>query len=303
LQEVNFNLVDSFNCFGTLTERVEIIYQLYEKEIQDLFYELTNDRFKIDYNNPIGEVDFGNGKGLLSSGYQAILRILLELLYYQDMEIQKNALQHAWIIIDELDEYLSPKYSAAILEFLKKKFPWGRWVVTTHSCDLVAFTNNCNLIILDNGNYEVVDINDYTSISEVQVIFDRIFGNHEMPESHIENILRRLLNNKINGAWGEKDEECLKQNMLPGFIPASVGAHCRTSTASNVWETACFTTSLISGPAPCRLPRPLRRALRSVSDRSHPEDWLRRRRIGRSSPASTVRRPIHRTRTERSVCR
>ncbi len=211
LQEVNFNLVDSFNCFGTLTERVEIIYQLYEKEIQDLFYELTNDRFKIDYNNPIGEVDFGNGKGLLSSGYQAILRILLELLYYQDMEIQKNALQHAWVIIDELDEYLSPKYSAAILEFLKKKFPWGRWVVTTHSCDLVAFTKNCNLIILDNGNYEVVDINDYTSISEVQVIFDRIFGNHEMPESNIENTLRRLLNNKINGAWCEKDEECLKQ--------------------------------------------------------------------------------------------
>ena len=208
---MNFNLADSFNCFGTLTERVEIIYQLYEKEIQDLFYELTNDRFKIDYNNPIGEVDFGNGKGLLSSGYQAILRILLELLYYQDMEIQKNALQHAWVIIDELDEYLSPKYSAAILEFLKKKFPWGRWVVTTHSCDLVAFTKNCNLIILDNGNYEVVDINDYTSISEVQVIFDRIFGNHEMPESNLENILRRLLNNKINGAWCEKDEECLKQ--------------------------------------------------------------------------------------------
>ena len=81
------------------------------------------------------------------------------------MQIQKNALQNEWIIIDELDEYLSPKYSAAILEFLKKKFPWGRWVVTTHSCDLVAFTNNCNLIILDNGNFEVVDINDYTSIS------------------------------------------------------------------------------------------------------------------------------------------
>ena len=68
LQDMNFNLVDSFNCFGTLTERVEIIYQLYEKEVQDLFFELTNDRFKIDYDAPIGEVDFGNGKGLLSSG-------------------------------------------------------------------------------------------------------------------------------------------------------------------------------------------------------------------------------------------
>ena len=211
LQEVNFNLIDSFNCFGTLTERVEIIYQLYEKVVQDLFYELTNDRFKINYYDPIGEVDFGNGRGLLSNGYQAILRILLELLYYQDMVIETNSLQYAWIVIDELDEYLSPRYSAEILQFLKKVFPWGRWIVTTHSCDLVASSNDCNLIILDNGSYEVVDCNDYTSISEVQIIFDRVFGNHGILESEIENILRRLLNNKINGAWGEKDEECLEQ--------------------------------------------------------------------------------------------
>ena len=211
LQDMNFNLVDSFNCFGTLTERVEIIYQLYEKEVQDLFFELTNDRFKRDYDAPIGEVDFGNGKGLLSSGYQAIIRILLELLYYQDMEIKVNALQYAWVVIDELDEYLSPRYSAAILRFLKKTFPWARWIVTTHSCDLVASTNDSNLIILDNGSYEVADSNDFTSISEVQIIFDRIFGNHEVFGLEVENILRRLLNNKINGAWGEKDEECLEQ--------------------------------------------------------------------------------------------
>ena len=211
LQDENFNLVDSFNCFGTLTERIEIIYQLYEKEVQDLFCELTNDRFKIDYDAPLGEVNFGNGKGLLSSGYQAIVRILLELLYYQDMEIETKALQYAWIVIDELDEYLSPRYSAAILKFLKKTFPWARWIVTTHSCDLVASSNDSNIIILDNGSYEVADSNDYTSISEVQIIFDRIFGNNEAFESEIENTLRRLLNNKISGAWGKKDEECLEQ--------------------------------------------------------------------------------------------
>ncbi len=211
LQDENFNLVDSFNCFGTLTERVEIIYQLYEKEVQDLFCELTNDSFKIDYDAPLGEVNFGNGKGLLSSGYQAIVRILLELLYYQDMEIETKALQYAWIVIDELDEYLSPRYSAAILKFLKKTFPWARWIVTTHSCDLVASSNDSNIIILDNGSYEVADSNDYTSISEVQIIFDRIFGNNEAFESEIENTLRRLLNNKISGAWGKKDEECLEQ--------------------------------------------------------------------------------------------
>lgn len=148
LQEAYFNLVDSFNCFGTLTERIEIIYRLYEKEVQELFYELTNDRFQVIYDNPIGEVDFGNGQGLLSSGYQAIIRILLELLYYQEMEIEKNSLHSAWLVIDELDEYLSPRYCAAIMNFLRKKFPWGRWIITTHSCNLVANTNDSNAEIL-----------------------------------------------------------------------------------------------------------------------------------------------------------
>ena len=35
-------------------------YQLYEKEVQDLFFELTNDRFQILFDNTLGEVDFGN---------------------------------------------------------------------------------------------------------------------------------------------------------------------------------------------------------------------------------------------------
>ena len=211
LQEAYFNVVDSFNCFGTLTERIEMIYQLYEKEVQDLFCELTNDRFRILYDDPLGEVDFGNGRGLLSSGYQAVIRILLELLYYQDMEIKKNAVQSAWVVIDELDEYLSPRYSAVILEFLKEKFPWGKWIVTTHSCDLVAYTQDSNLLILEEGNVEVIDINDYPSVTEVQIIFARVFGNSAVSDLETDTILRRLLNNKMNQAWGKRDEECLAQ--------------------------------------------------------------------------------------------
>lgn len=211
LQEDYFNLRDSFNCFGTLTERVEMIYYLYEKEIQDLFYEITDTQFKILEDNPFGEVEFKEGKGLLSSGYQAMIRILLELLYYQDMEIEKKSIASSWVVIDEIDEFLSPRFSAAILEFLKKKFPWGRWLVTTHSCDLVANTNEANLIVLEDGNCEVLDINDYSSVSEVQIVFDRIFGNYPRQELQVEHKLRRLLNNRINQAWGEKDEECLCQ--------------------------------------------------------------------------------------------
>lgn len=206
LEELYFNLKDSFNCFGTLTESVEVIYPIYETEIQNLFYKLTGDRFNIIYGDPLGEVEFENGKGLLSSGYQALIRILLELVYYQDTGMPPK---ESWVVIDEIDEFLSPKYAALILEFLKQEFEWGKWIVTTHSCDLVAYTTNANLIVLDN-NYEVIDIDDYSSASEVQIVFDRLFGSQREEDNEIEKVLRRLLNNKINDAWGKKDDECLK---------------------------------------------------------------------------------------------
>ena len=205
LEDNFFNLKDSFNCFGTLTECVEMIYPIYEIEVQKLFFKLTGDRFNIIYGDPLGEVEFENGKGLLSSGYQALIRILLELLFYQDTGIFK---EESWVVIDEIDEFLSPKYAALILEFLKQEFLWGKWIVTTHSCDLVACTTNANLIVLDN-DYEVMDIDDYSSVSEVQIVFDRLFGSESQVENEIEKALRKLLNNRINNAWGKKDDTYL----------------------------------------------------------------------------------------------
>ena len=210
MRENYFNLMDSFNCFGTSTERVEMIYRLYEEKVQVLFQKLTTDRFSLINEDVLGEVDFGNGKGLLSSGYQALIRIILELSYYEDSVIVKENAENVWIVIDELDEFLSPKYSARIMEFLKAEFPWAKWIVTTHSCDLVAYTSDSNLVILDNGFCEVLDINDYSSVSEVQIIFDRLFGGTKLPEKEMETTLRRLFNNRINNLWGKEEEEILE---------------------------------------------------------------------------------------------
>lgn len=203
-----FNLVDSFNCYGTLTERVEIIYELYQDRVQELFYKLTGENIEIAYviGEGLGQVDYGFWTGLLSSGYQAIVRIFIELLYYQDMVVTQDTGKKYWLVIDEIDEFLSPKYSGIILEFLKKEFPWAKWVVSTHSCDLIANTSNANLIILSDNGCEVMDINDYDSMSEVQIIFERLFGKRMVVNNEIEHVLRRLLNNKMNKAWGKKDD-------------------------------------------------------------------------------------------------
>lgn len=217
MDEAHFNLADSFSCFGTQTECAEMIYRLYEKDVQELFFRLTGERFTLLENKTLGEVDFGSGRGLLSSGFQAIIRILLELLYYQDMAIKKFGLDLCWIVIDELDEFLSPRYAARIFEFLKKEFSGASWLVSTHSCDLVANVTDANLVLLDEGNCEVLDINDYRSVSEVQVVFGRLFGQTAAAESEKEAVLRRLLNNKINGIWSQYEEEAfqelLKENL------------------------------------------------------------------------------------------
>ena len=211
LKDMYFNLLDTFSCYGTQTECIEMIYYRYEEKIQSLFFKLTGDKFTILLDSISGEVNFGNGQGLLSSGYQAIVRILIELLYYQDVLMPDEKSKKYWLVIDEIDEFLSPRYSAEIFEFLKREFPWGRWLIATHSCDLIANTKDANLIMLYDTEYEVRDIDDYSSVSEVQIIFRRLFDRQVILDHETDNILRRLFNNKISNAWSDSDETCLNE--------------------------------------------------------------------------------------------
>lgn len=211
LEAEYFNLRDSFSFMGTSVESVERVYPSYEEQTQQLFKELTGDSFQITSQAFFREVKFEEGNGLLSTGYQALIRILVELLYYEDKAVKALNIQHPWIVIDEIDEFLSPHYAAKILPFLRQKFPWAHWLVFTHSADLVAAVSDANLILLENGNCELLDSNDYTSLSEVQIIFDRLFGKAKQNSNQVDAMLRRLMNNKMNHLWDAEDENCLEQ--------------------------------------------------------------------------------------------
>ena len=211
LEPEHFNLEDSFNCYGTRTERIEMIYNLFEIELQELFCELTGKKFELLPDNMMGEVQFPEGNGLLSSGYQAIVRILLELLYFEKAGETAVHSGKSWIIIDELDEFLSPRYAGKIWGFLKERFPQYYFVVTTHSSDLLVHAKDANLIILTGEDFEVRDINDYDSGSSVRIVFDRVFGAEESKSDDIFSVLQNLLGKKINGVWSEVDDKQLKQ--------------------------------------------------------------------------------------------
>lgn len=57
-------------------------------------------------------------KSELSSGYQAIFRVFSEILFLKSELKEKGT-----IVIDELDEFLSPNRARDILQYLIVKFP------------------------------------------------------------------------------------------------------------------------------------------------------------------------------------
>lgn len=207
LKNEYFNSVDSFSMYGTETDCIEMFYMKYKKTVQELLQEFNDLSFEVTFpKEKLVRYD-KEAEGKLSNGVQALVRIFVELVYLQ--EVANN--NQIMVVVDELDEYLSPSNAGKILPFLINKFSNMQFVVSTHSADLVRRAKNCNLVILQENYYEVVDSNDFESTVEVQSIFEKIFLElGEQKSVKIEDQLRRLINNKMMGAWGEQDDEVLQ---------------------------------------------------------------------------------------------
>lgn len=207
LEEENFNLKDSFGNGGN----IERYYSIYKTKFLGLINEFLEKDIIIEEENGIKlekvlKVD-GEIYEYLSNGYQAIFRIFLELIYAT--ETNKNI---KTIIIDEITEFLSVKNEAKILNFLREKFPNIRFIVTTHSEDIISNTPNTRLIIITENNYEILDGNDFQTNTEIRRVFSNLFFNDreekdEKKKVEIESLLRKLYNKKLFGEWTWADEE------------------------------------------------------------------------------------------------
>lgn len=207
LEEDNFNLKDSFGVIGN----IERCYSIYKTKFLGLINEFLEKDIIIEEENGIKlekvlKVD-GEIYEYLSNGYQAIFRIFLELIYAT--ETNKNI---KTIIIDEITEFLSVKNEAKILKFLREKFPNIRFIVTTHSEDIISNTPNTRLIIITENNYEILDGNDFQTDTEIRRVFSNLFFNDreekdEKKKVEIESLLRKLYNKKLFGEWTWADEE------------------------------------------------------------------------------------------------
>lgn len=216
IEDENFNLVDTWSYYGTDTESIEIIYPHFEKRIQKMMKEFFGTTFSIVLKET-QEVRYDTGEvGKLSNGYQAILRLFLELLYFDETTPNRSAKK---VVIDEIDEYLSPRTACRLFPFLKCCFPELTFIVTTHSADFIAAAEDCNIIIMKPNNYEVLDSNDFNSLDDVYGVFKQVFGysGKTTEFKELEEALRRLLNNRIAGIWEKEDDQqlaAIKENSL-----------------------------------------------------------------------------------------
>lgn len=200
LKEDNYNLKDTF-YYGGVPSEIENFYFDFEIELK----RLVKDFLGVELEIRQSEVDFklylDGIESCLSSGYQALLRIFME------MEYIRRTMKTGTVVIDEIDEFLFAYNCARIFKFLRQEYKNFTFIITTHSADLIAKAMTANLVLMSEGAYELLDADDFNSVSQVYNIFNSIFHNGKtMSDKEMTDAaLRRLLNNKVAGIWKEED--------------------------------------------------------------------------------------------------
>lgn len=211
----NFNLQDNFG-----SGFIEILYGTFQTPLKKMLNEFLKINFEIETISlsiagrviklKINNQDYES----LSNGYQATIRILIEILY-ATTNPNINI-----IVIDEINEFLSVKNEANIYAFLKKSFPNIRFIVTTHSADVISNNEGQEIIVIKNNNFEILDGKDYETNTDVRRIFNNLYFNNKESESSntdVESILRKLYSIKIMKKWtSENDIELsnIKEELL-----------------------------------------------------------------------------------------
>lgn len=204
-----FNLKDTFYWNNQVTNHIGEIYPYYKEQLNELLYAYW--RIRLEIIKDVDMIAIINGKQMpLPNGYQAIIRILLELLYFDSFTKHINK---KTVIIDEIDEYLHPKANATFFKFIIETFPAIDFLVTTHSVDLVASVDDCNLLVLADDSWERLDSGDYRTVSYANSLFSmKDYRDNSLTEKEKNNILiRKLLNNKMSGVWRTEDQEILEK--------------------------------------------------------------------------------------------
>ena len=219
----HFNLQDTFKAASC----IEQLYDKYKTRLTEMcrgFFgkEIRIFREIVDMGIPENVVMIDGSRAKLSSGYQAVLRMFFEILYFCDV-MEKRKWSQGLVVIDEIDEYLSPKYSAEIYNYLQSQFPGLVFLVTTHSLDLVKNSERADLIILYDAEYEIYTGQELEHMVSAENIFTDLFFKdrviHPSDNDWVDEKLRALLNSRIAGVWDEKLQKELWEMEYEELLP------------------------------------------------------------------------------------
>lgn len=172
IKKTNFNKKDVFtpevNNSIILNELIENIGD-YEENIHNFFDEyITIKEGKGDFHNIIYKYKIGNNiYDEISSGYQAIIRIIVEITFAQKQGCRL-------VIIDEIDAHLDNTNCNKLIEFLKKNFSSIYFLLSTHSPDIILNSKDYNIIKIikanqweDDDRCEIFDGNDMDDLNYI----------------------------------------------------------------------------------------------------------------------------------------
>ena len=208
-----FNTKDSFFYPEGIVTPLEPFYNTYKERIVALFKAFTEKEIVIrrEKVGPLDKVNvYIDGANVnLATGYQALVRTFMEMSLLE-ATLPKNT--GVIVFIDELDLFLSSKNSRKILNFLRSTFVEMNFVVSSHSSDMIAESHDCNLILLGDGRYEILDGNDFTSITDVGELLIELYKEQigEGSKNNTDSILRTLLNARASRVWDDSYDDLLE---------------------------------------------------------------------------------------------
>lgn len=172
--EENFNTID---CFGSGEKNLgnTYAYFLFEDLYSNIDFKKSLEEFFKDLNLSIIKEEEGikflieNQKVKLSSGYQALLRIFIEIYYfYHKFNIRK-------FVIDEIDSHLDTVMCREIIQKLKNLFPGILFLSTVHSINFFQENLQDDILVLKglNKTYKIINSSELGSLEQtIQVLFE-----------------------------------------------------------------------------------------------------------------------------------
>jgi len=134
----------------------DTLYKAFTDVITSMVPGWTKIHFSWEADDMLGQLENGEwvSFGMLSDGYQNIIRLAADIAYRAitlNPHLGKNAVKETEgvVLVDEIDMHLHPSWQKTIIADLKNTFPKIQFIVTTHSPFIVQSLRAEELINLD----------------------------------------------------------------------------------------------------------------------------------------------------------